>query len=83
MPDEFTITEKVSDLLVLSIINEKLQYESFEYVIYTVNKTMLRKGCFRAPSVQLRTHNMEIGTYHLQLIHKGQEWVTTPFEKRV
>lgn len=83
MLTEFTITQKVSDLLVMNILNEKLQYQPFEYIIYSQNKTMLRKGCFRAPSVQIRTNNMDCGTYHIQLLHQGKEWVETHFEKQV
>jgi hypothetical protein len=83
MLTDFTITEKVYDLLVVNILNEKLQYESFEYVIYSANETLLRKGCFRAPSVQIRTNFMNMGTYHLQLLHKGEEWKTSFFKKQI
>lgn len=81
MLNDCTVTEKVYDMLFVNILDEKLQYDSFEYVIYTINNTMLRKGCFRAPSVQIRTTNMDKGTYQIQLLHEGQEWITTLFEK--
>ncbi len=75
-----SVTTKSSDLINVDILNN-LQYESFEYVIYNDNKTMLRKGQFRAPSVQIRTNNLQEGIYQFQLLLNGQEWKTTLFEK--
>ncbi|MDB5247726.1 MAG: hypothetical protein JWQ40_2120 [Segetibacter sp.] len=81
MLNEISITKKVCDILVLDILNQRLPYEPFEYIIYSEDHTMQRRGQFRAPSVQLRTTHMNEGTYELQLLYKGQEWQTTLFEK--
>ncbi len=79
--NQVTVTTKSTDLINVDILNFKLQYESFEYVIYNDNKTMLRKGQFRAPSVQIPTNHLQEGTYQFQLLINGQEWKTTLFEK--
>jgi len=79
--DQVSVTTKSTDLIFVQILNEKLQYESFEYVIYGQDKSLLRRGTFRAPSVQIRTTYMNEGIYQFQLLLNGQEWKTTLFEK--
>jgi len=79
--DQVSVTTKSTDLLFVQILNEELQYESFDYLIYGQDKSVLRRGTFRAPSVQIRTTYMNEGTYQFQLLFKGQEWKTTLFEK--
>lgn len=79
--NEVSVTEKTSDILVVDILNQKLPYEPFEYIIYSIDNIILRRGQFRAPSVQLSTTHLHQGKYYLHLLHRGQEWHTTLFEK--
>jgi hypothetical protein len=80
--NQVNVTAKSYDLLYVDILNDALLYESFEYVIYRNDKTMLRRGQFRAPSVQIRTSNLEEGTYQFHILLNGEEWKTTCFEKQ-
>jgi hypothetical protein len=80
--NQLSVTPKSTDLIYVDILNDSLLYESFEYVIYGNDKTMIRRGQFRAPSVQIRTNYLEEGTYHFQLLLNGKEWKTTYFEKQ-
>ena len=80
--NQVTVTTQTYDLIYVDINNDSFLYQSFEYVIYSPNNTMLRRGQFRSPCVQIRTSNLEEGTYHFQLLLNGQEWRTTHFEKR-
>lgn len=81
-PHQVTVTEQVYDLIFVDILNQNLQYESFEYIIYGENKKMLRKGQFRAPSVQIRTNHLQEGMYGFQLLLHGEEWNHLYFEKK-
>jgi hypothetical protein len=79
---QVSIIDKVSDMVYIDILNQKLQHASFEYVILNGEKKIVRKGNFRAPSVQLRTNHLEEGMYQFQLLLNGKLWETTDFRKR-
>lgn len=79
---QVSIVDQVTDMVFIDILNNKLQYASFEYVIMNGDKKIVRKGNFRAPSVQLRTNNLAEGLYQLQLLLNGKIWETTDFRKR-
>lgn len=78
---EPSATDAIPDLLVVKILNEHYRYDSFEYIIYSDNNAVIRKGTFRAPSVQLRTIGLNEGVYHMDLLYRGQKWKTNHFEK--
>jgi hypothetical protein len=44
---------------------------------------MVRKGQFRAPSVQLRTTYMQAGDYLLQVMVNENDFVNIPFQKSI
>ncbi len=75
------VTEKVFDLFFVNILNEKVLYQSFDYIIYGEGKRLCRKGRFRAPSVQIRTNDLKEGNYQFQLFLNGAEWESSAFEK--
>ena len=79
---QVSVIEKVTDLIFVDILNRRFEYESFEYIIYDGHKKIVRKGYFRAPSVQLRTNNLQEGTYSFQLLLNGEVWNTTEFRKK-
>ncbi len=76
------VVEKVTNLVFVDILNETLQYASFDYVIYDGDKKVIRRGYFRAPSVQFRTNNLQEGTYQFELLLNGEVWETAQFSKR-
>jgi hypothetical protein len=80
--NQVSVTSQSYDLIYVDILNQSVQYESFEYVIYNQEKRMLRKGQFKAPTVQIRTNHLQEGKYHFQLLLHGQEWTTAFFEKQ-
>lgn len=80
--NQVSVTLKSFDLIYVDILNQSLQYELFEYVIYTEDKRMIRRGQFRAPSVQIRTNDLQEGTYEVQLFLRGEEWKNMLFQKR-
>ena len=80
--NQVSVTPQSFDLIYVDILNQKLQYESFEYIIYTQDKKMIRRGQFRAPSVQIRTSCLQEGTYQFQLLLHGEEWKNTHFQKQ-
>jgi hypothetical protein len=80
--NQVSVTTQSFDLIYVDILNQKLQYESFEYIIYTEDKKMIRRGQFRAPSVQIRTCGLQEGTYEFQLLLHGEEWKNTLFQKQ-
>ncbi len=80
-PVEVTITEKVYDLFFVDILNKTFLYQSFDYEIRGEDKKTVRRGTFRAPSVQLRTNNLAEGKYQFQLYLEGKEWQSTSFIK--
>jgi hypothetical protein len=79
---QVSVVEKVSNLVFVDILNETFQYASFDYVIYDGEKKVVRKGYFRAPSVQFRTNNLQEGTYQFEILLNGQVWETAQFCKR-
>jgi len=79
---QVSVIGNVSDLIFVDIHNQLLQYESFEYAIYNNDKKVVRKGYFRAPSVQLRTNNLQEGIYQFELKLHGKVWETAEFRKR-
>jgi hypothetical protein len=82
MATQVSVIDRTSDMIYIDILNKKLQYASFEFVILNGEKKIVRKGNFRAPSVQLRTNNLEEGIYLFQLLLNGELWETTNFRKR-
>ncbi|MDB5190895.1 MAG: hypothetical protein JWQ96_458 [Segetibacter sp.] len=78
---QVTVTEQVYDLFLVDILNQTLLYESFEYAICSEDNKTIRKGQFRAPSVQLRTSDLCEGNYQFQLYLKGKEWQCAAFQK--
>lgn len=80
--NQVSVVEKVSNLVFVDILNDTLQYASFDYVIYDGDKRVVRKGYFRAPSVQFRTNNLQAGTYQFEILLNGQVWETAQFSKR-
>lgn len=79
---QVSVIEKVSNLVFVDILNDTVQYASFDYVIYDGDKRVVRRGYFRAPSVQFRTNNLVEGTYEFELLLNGQVWETAHFNKR-
>ncbi len=79
---QLTLQEKVCNLFSVDILNETFQYASFDYVIYDGAKRVVRRGYFRAPSVQFRTNNLQEGIYQLELLLNGKVWETAQFSKR-
>jgi hypothetical protein len=79
---QVSVVEKVTNLVFVDILNDTLQYASFDYVIYDGAKKVVRKGYFRAPSVQFRTNNLVEGTYQFEILLNGQVWETAQFSKR-
>jgi hypothetical protein len=78
---EVAISEKKKDVLDVDIMNQPLFYKLFDYVIYGKDNKMIRRGQFRAPSVQLRTTFMQEGDYLLQVLLNENEYVSVPFHK--
>jgi hypothetical protein len=78
---QVSITEKKNDVFDVDILTHSMMYSSFEYIIYGENNKMLRRGQFRAPSVQLRASGMQEGTYHFKLLLNDSEVVNIPFYK--
>lgn len=79
--NQVSVTTQSFDLMYVDILNQTLQYESFEYIIYAEGKRMIRRGQFRAPSVQIRTNGLQDGTYEFQLLLHGEEWKNMIFQK--
>jgi hypothetical protein len=79
---QVSVVGHMSDMIFIDIHNQTLQYESFEFNIYNGDKKVVRKGYFRAPSVQLRTNNLAEGTYQFELLLNGKVWETTEFRKK-
>ena len=78
---QVSVIGQVADMIYVNITNKTLQYDSFEYNIYNGDKKVVRRGYFRAPSVQLRTANLADGTYQFELLLNGQVWETAEFRK--
>jgi hypothetical protein len=78
---QVSITEKKNDVFDVDILTHATMYSSFEYIIYGANNKMLRRGQFRAPSVQLRTTGMQEGNYLFQLLLNDNEILNVPFYK--
>ncbi len=82
-PLQVAITEKNNDMFDVDISNQTLLYKSLDFIIYGKDNKMVRKGQFRAPSVQLRTTYMQAGDYLLQVMVNECDYVNIPFQKSI
>lgn len=78
---QISITEKKNDVLDVDILTSSMLFNSFEYRIWGDNNKMLRRGQFRAPSVQMRTNDLREGNYMFQLLLNDNEILNAPFHK--
>lgn len=77
-----SVTDVVYDYLLIEINHNQSLSKNFEYRICTRDKKLVRQGCFRGPSVQLRLSLMDTGNYQLLLSENGSEWEQFGFEKK-
>ena len=78
---EVAITEKKEDVFDVDILSKSFLYTLLDYVILGKDNQLIRRGQFRAPSVQLRTTYMQDGDYMFQLQLRDGEYVNVPFHK--
>jgi hypothetical protein len=70
-----------NDVFDVNVLNKEYQYQSLDYIIYGKDNKMIRKGHFRAPSVQLRITPMQECEYLFQIVLSENEKVNIPFHK--
>ena len=78
---QVAITEKKNDVFDVDILSQTLFYRPLDYIIYGKDNKMIRRGQFRAPSVQLRTTYMQEGDYLFQILLNEDDYINVPFQK--
>ncbi|HNP23942.1 MAG TPA: hypothetical protein PKM63_12475 [Panacibacter sp.] len=77
------ITENVNEFLFVEIFPQNLEGHEFDYLITDLSHTTIRRGCFKAPKVQIRTSLMPEGHYNFILCKNGETLFQSSFGKSI